>query len=63
MALGLLESDAGTFDWMKENIGRVVAAETGFSNKALMVAATNKAVLAGINIRSGELSMYYNFGE
>ena len=57
-ASAILQSEANTFDWMKENVGRVKLVESGFSNKALSVVATNKAVLAGLSIRTGELSMY-----
>ncbi|EFC49614.1 hypothetical protein NAEGRDRAFT_78106 [Naegleria gruberi] len=54
-ASAILQSEANTFDWMKENVGRVKLVESGFSNKALSVVATNKAVLAGLSIRTGEL--------
>ncbi|KAG2393341.1 hypothetical protein C9374_006872 [Naegleria lovaniensis] len=59
----ILQSEANTYDWMKENIGRVMSVESGFSNKALIVVASNMGVLAGLNVRTGELMWRRVFSE
>ncbi|KAL9653998.1 hypothetical protein ABK040_014207 [Willaertia magna] len=52
-SVGVLEKEAGTIDWFKENIGRVKLLEGGFANKGIAIVATQQGVLAALNIRTG----------